>query len=437
VNALPPDISVPWEALLAAARGDRHGSAGVMRDLATVAGRPRLGWVEVPPWPQVARVLRAHLRQIRGGRLVILGTGGWAFGARAAIEATGPQAGLRVLDVLDPAAVAEVLDGPPPPVLAVSESGRTLETRMLAGSLLAGGLSPRWLSGDELWLDPEAPSVALFGAPLSIPFLLAAIAAGVDKPGRAGRREVARVGQAYRVFARSAGRIGWWAGKEAARVPPGRGRITFALPAESGPGLRLFVLQALRQGLGSVEFVRSPSVEFVEFPTWSASADPLVQVMAQCYAVSAFVACVGLQRGIRFAEHPAVDEYKRLIASATGEPTPVPPDLIVPRAAAWLAAAGLDRGHLVCYDPRLTAGLAGVADSLESQSGRPWEVHPGSTWNHHSYQAVYSESDVGVVAVAPAADDDPLVRAQADIAGATCASLGNRALLLQPIGGTP
>jgi hypothetical protein len=61
----------------------------------------------------------------------------------------------------------------------------------------------------------------------------------------------------------------------------------------------------------------------------------------------------------------------------------------------------------------------------------PAEFHLGSTWNHHSYQAIHGRSAIQVVAIAPRARPDPLTRLQRRIAAATCASLPDQALLLE------
>ncbi|MBF9129661.1 hypothetical protein I0C86_11900 [Plantactinospora sp. S1510] len=162
------------DALLAtfrdAAAGGRGGAAGEVARLATEGGTPRLGWLDPPAWPSVAELLAGYA-VAADGRLLLIGTGGWAFGARAVREIDGSR--LDVLDALDPDALHRAVNGPAGPpdlAVAVSESGTTLETRLLADAARDRfGVDVRWLTGPQL-----TGQVALFAAPLSVLFLLCA-----------------------------------------------------------------------------------------------------------------------------------------------------------------------------------------------------------------------------------------------------------------------
>ncbi|MDQ1290189.1 MAG: hypothetical protein QG622_3755 [Actinomycetota bacterium] len=461
-----------WDVVRQAALGGRRGAAGVVADLATVDGTPRLGWVLPPPARLVEQRLLEHLDRLSTGTMsahsgsgsgtgttVLVGTGGWAFGARAAAGAVHGGR-LRVVDVLDPSVLSEPSADA---VVAVSESGDTTETRILT-SAIAGrwGVEPVRLAGKDLWLDPGAPSVALFSAPSSAPFLLAAAIARSGPSGdRLGSRAVLR---SYRRFAEQADHQGEWAAAVSRRIPRTRCRILLRLPPDAGEGLRLFTLQLLRQGLGgklpeggpwwdvvadgSTPYPAPAPASVLRLPGTAPHTDPLTRLMLRCHAIAALVACVGARQGVRFAEHPAVAGYKRLLGrdlavldgTETGRNGTEPdgPMDVVREVSRWARARrGLTRAHLVCYDPRLTLAKAPAADQLTAATGLPWEVHPGSSWNHHSYQAVSGEPDLGVVAIAPAPADRPesdageLIRVQAELAAATCASLGDRALLLR------
>lgn len=432
-----PDL---WRGVVDAAAGHRHATARTVTRLATVGDAPRLAWVLPPRWPQVARALAPFAAVLRARRVVVVSTGGWAFGARALAGAGGSSSPLRVIDVLDPerlAAAARTPDGTA--VIAISESGRTIETVTLATALRdRWGLAARWLTAGQLSLDPTKRTVALFAAPLSVPFLLMAAVAT--------RGHGTGLDRAYPAFADRVDAIGRWAAVAALRIPPGRSRVRVDLPPDSGDGLALFAGQALRQGIGGkrgaarpwldVRVVdrtaRTPADVVIALPDDTGCPHWLVRLMARCYAICALVACTGVRHRIAFATHPAVDRYKDLMGGTAPAAEPVEVDHIVSRGARWLRRRRLVAGHLVCYEPRLAPRLAAATSRLADLSGRPWETHTGSTWNHHSYQAVSAEAGVGVVAAAPAPASDPLLRVQADIARATCAALGDRALLLQP-----
>ncbi|MFC6019811.1 hypothetical protein ACFP2T_26845 [Plantactinospora solaniradicis] len=461
-----------WAYVRAAARGERHGPAGTVAALASLAGVPRLGWVHAPPWPVVSRLLgvRSGGAPLRGcRRAVFVGTGGWAFGLRAVCEALPGQSTVWVLDTLDPSAARRVLveigEAGPTAGFAVSASGRTRETRLLAATLAVawqrgGGAAPVWLSERDgaLSLTGARDQVALYGTPLSRPALLAA-------------RMLCwpRFSDAYREFATATRAIGEWAGEESRRFPATGGpRVVFRLPRGSGPGLRLWTLQAARQGWGgkSERFRPWPDVTMAQFPHSdpgsvrdsgsdfspesagtsseqsvrnrpAATGEVVVDVaegisglrsaggpagavaaaMAASYAVASLVACVAVRHGLRFATHDAVNRYKRLVPLAPtaadrpgGGRAVGSVDELVGVLAGWLAERpDLTAVHVVGYGAGLATAVR--AGRLAEQLGRPVEVHEGSTWNHHSYQLVWHTPSVGVAVllapVHPAVTGDP------------------------------
>ncbi|AVT39939.1 hypothetical protein [Plantactinospora sp. BB1] len=496
--AVEPSGAELWAYVRAAASGERHGPAGTVAALASLAGVPRLGWVHPPAWPRVSRLTaeRGGGTLLRGcRRAVFVGTGGWAFGLRAISEAVPGQSAIRVLDSLDPETVRRTLHEWPGrgavAGFAVSASGRTRETRLLAATLAlarhrTGGAAPAWLSerGGTLSVGGGPDQVALYHAPLSVPALLAARM--LSWP---------HFDDAYRAFAGAARAIGEWAGEESARLPAtGRPRVLFRLPPGAGPGLRLWTLQAARQGWGGkserfrpwpdvaagpasgpdvaagpasgVRHVdehvdeRTPPALVVDvaagISTLSRPAGPagaVAAAMAACYAVAALVACVAVRHGLRFATHDAVDHYKRLVPAAptaadrpTGADAVAGTDELAGVLAGWLARRpDLTAVHVVGYGAGPAAGVE--AERLAQRLGRPVEVHEGSGWNHHSYQLVWHTRSVGVAVLL---DPDPPVgtgdsaldgalaaqRHTLDaIAVATHRSLAPRSLLLHWRGG--
>ncbi|MDG4790123.1 hypothetical protein O7626_30095 [Micromonospora sp. WMMD1102] len=468
-GAAEPSGAGLWAYVRAAASGDRYGPAGTVAALASLAGSPRLGWVDPPSWTRVARLTaeRGGGTLLRGcRRAVFAGTGGWAFGLRAIAEAVPGQAVIRVLDSLDPSTVHRTLAewGGRGAVagFAVSASGRTRETRLLAATLAlarhrTGGAAPAWLCerGGTLSLAGGRDQVALYHAPLSVPALLAA-------------RMLCwpHFDDAYRAFAGAARSIGEWAAEESARLPAtGRPRVLFRLPPGAGPGLRLWTLQAARQGWGGKSERFRPWPEVAAEPAPGAllvdvaagiaglrrpggPAGAVAAAMAACYAVAALVACVAVRHGLRFATHDAVDHYKRLLPAApTAADRPAgarpvgDPDELAGVLAGWLARRpDLTAVHVVGYGAAPAAAIG--AERLARRLGRPVEVHEGSAWNHHSYQLVWHTRSVGVAVLLaperPVGTGNPALDAALAaqrhtldaIAGATHRSLGPRSLLL-------
>lgn len=467
-----------WEGLIAAARGEP--SSPIARAALTLSaddGRPRLGWVTPVPWTGLEqRLAQARCMPPSRAGLLIAATGGWAFAARAVADSAGPPGRLTVADTLDAPSLAHVFAAfdcrHEAAAITISASGQTYETRLLARLIsLAWGsradiphpICEATVPGG-LSLTPKTAVNALLGAPLSVPFALAGVAIGKH-----------HFRGAYASFAETAYEAGRRAAALARAIPLApEVRLDVVLPAHAGEGVRLWALQALRQGLGgrphrpiwcevSVDGGRTcpaagPAARRVDL-AWAlpagkpaaacGTAEALATAMTVMYATAVLTACLGIRSGIAFTSHPAVHKYKMLLnAHPECAETTVHSDGVTRAAAQWLTArtglAGLAGAHLVWY----SSGPPGVtATQLTEQTGLGWEVHAGSRWNHHSYQAVQGGSRLGVVAVV---DQDPpavrtgdraldaalraLHRHQARIARATCASLGNRALLLRVAG---
>ncbi|MFY1583739.1 hypothetical protein ACN267_04480 [Micromonospora sp. WMMD734] len=447
------DADELWSALRAAAAGSRAGAARAVADRCTVAGSARLGWVSPPPWPVVdsgVAAVRAALGVPDGAEVVLLGTGGWCFAARALIETIGGSAGLTPLDSLDPAAIGRVLDpraGTPRGVLAVSGSGTTLETRLLAGAVPPGG------GGRLVWLrDEGAPpdafalsprgvpdQVAMLGAPLSTAFLTAAAVLDAAALAAAYPRLVARCH-----------RIGLAAARRAVAVPTqGAPRIRIVVPSWGGPGLRNWLLQLGRQVLGGKTDDFRPTVEVTADDVGSVPPDVVLDLgelrrdlpalIEGLYAAGVFVACVGIRAGLDVVDHPNVRAYKDRLAHACADrPSrrPVAAADLPGLAATWLTRhPELTRLHVVGYWSAAARTLPS-AGRFAAVTGRPCEVHEGSAWNHHSFQAVYADPTVAVLIVTTDTDTgaSPPVRAAArtlhTIAAATHGSLPERSLLV-------
>lgn len=427
-----------WASVQAAAAGARHGAAGRVAELATVEGTPRLGWVLPPPWPLIDAVLReVRPRPDRRGTLLLVGTGGWAFAGRAVVESADAGRRLQVLDRLDPRALSTIER--PAAIVAVSESGRTLETAGLAAELRARTrLTPVRLGGARIGLVPGAPTVALFGAPLSTPFLLIMATVYGDA-----------LEDAYGRFTTWTEHLGEWAA-DAADTVTGEQHIRLRVTGAEGgeqSGFRLFALQALRQALGGKSGARGPRWEVgpgsapgeavVELPELPADFPRAARLMARLYGVCALTACLGLRQGLNFAEHPAVHRYKRLVGKVEPRPEHVDPRRSAEHLTPMLRQLGRHGVlHVVSYESAsdATRTMSQTLAALRCRSGVRMELHTGSSWNHHSYQAVAADPQARVLAWLPAEDGDSLTALQRDIAAATCASLPGRAVLLQAPG---
>jgi hypothetical protein len=438
-----------WRALRAAATVDPTApldpAARAVARRCTDGGLVRLGWVRPAPWPvveaAVAGIRSAGPSQSRA--VVVLGTGGWSFAVQALVELPGAGygTGLAVLDDLDPAATERVVGAHPRArFLAVSGSGSTRETRCLADRL-SGDHPVLWLSDrarppHTFALSPGGgpDQVALLGAPLSTGFLAPA---ALGRPGGA-----AALGEAYRGLERDHDDLGREAARRAVRAPAaGAPVISIRLPPWAGPGLRQWLLQLGRQVLGGKSPRFRPWVEVAhpsEMPDRVpdldlATAEPdlggLIRLM---YSAGIFTAALGLRAGLRPVEHLNVEAYKALIDRADpGAAHPWAPADLPGRAAAWLRPRpDVTRLHVVHYGGPPSGRIG--AGAYASATGRRVEVHSGTAWNHHSYQAVHADPAVAVLAVVgpPRPDPDPGERLLHRIAAATVAALPGRARLV-------
>jgi hypothetical protein len=454
-----------WTRLHDAAAG-RGGSAA--RELAArcrLDGVDRLGWVRPACWPLVHRALTPILAALRnrGDRAVlVLGTGGWSFAARALTElaesadpagsaAAGSPA--RCLDSLDPWTIRRAVGGGetrPGAYLAISGSGSTVETRVLTETVTA--LSPASVvrlydraappDAFPLSVNDATDHVAMLGAPLSTAFLAPAALAHPDA-----------LADAYTGLAERHHELALTAVEQATAMDTrGTPQVRIAAPAWAGEGLRTWLLQLGRQVLGGKSPGYRPQVHVVpadEQPgtydrdvalDLTAAPADLAGLLALMYTAGVFAACLALRAGLRPTEHGNVAAYKRLLADAPGQPRPaarLTPEQVPAFAADWLAARpDLRRLHLVRYGGA-PAPLP-AASSLAEATGRPCEVHTGSAWNHHSYQAVYAESDTAVLVWAGPVQDGPLHTASHTLrrlAEATHASLAERGALIETTGG--
>lgn len=477
-----------WAVLHEAARGSRTGHAGTVARLCAGGGlsgtgvsndsdphkcsrrtvATRLGWVCPPSWNVVSESLspiRAVLGTPPSRQVVLLGTGGWTFAARALCEVLDHDTPVVPMDSLDPSAIDAAVAArarPPGAYVAVSASGKTMETVRLAESVPALDGTERaplvWLSDDAapprtFALSPRQvrDQVAILGAPLSTAFLLPA-ALMADS----------RLAPAYTTLRRRHHELAASAARQAVAVDvSGSPHLRLVAPQWAGDGLRMWLLQLGRQALcgksrrfrpwfdvtgpgdeprfdvtGSQDDGYGPIARF----DLSHVEPGLTGLLELMYTAVIIVGCVALRAGVEVAEECNVHEYKDLL------PDPIEFDEGGDRstahalpgvAADWLGRRpDLRRLHVVVYasDAELTPA---VRSRFATATGRTCEVHEGSAWNHHSYQAVYADPSAAVLVVAPSSRppaDHPLAgvaSAQCRLAVATHRSLADRSHLVR------
>ncbi len=467
-----------WSVMRAAASGSRDGLAAVVARQCLSGASPRLGWVCPPPWSTVERSVAAVLAACRlpaASGLLPLATGGWSFAARAICETVSQAApaGLTpALDSLEPAMIRRALrhgDRAPGAFLAISASGGTLETRLLARVVSERGdtactqggrrsAPPQAPAGRApvVWLrDETAPpdvfalspcrvpdQVAMLGAPLSTAFLVAAAAA-----------DAAGLADAYSRLLRRHDRIGAAAARQAAGVRVhGSVLVHLVAPEWAGPGLRLWLLQLARQVVCGKSARFRPRIEVVAPDDQGATPDVRVDLgtsprslpglVETMYYAGIFVGSLALRAGVAVAEHAHVAAYKDRLADARqgiGDLGTAGAGDLPDVAHGWLASQPeLTRLHVVLYDSTAMGPGTG-AGRFAAATGRSCEVHAGSAWNHHSFHAVYADRSVGVLLAvaspeASAQEPAPLLEAARTLrqtAIATHLALADRSIIVQ------
>jgi glucose-6-phosphate isomerase len=148
-----------WSVAFAGERADAVVEPAHEQALAGLLASP-------PAWLDLDRALvdRELLRRVPVGPTLLLGIGGSALGARAALElaeVAGLQPGpLRILDTVDPWQVADALEWASAcqaKLMVVSKSGTTLEVLALLEACLAQGLEVGTMIGDPLSATGSTP----------------------------------------------------------------------------------------------------------------------------------------------------------------------------------------------------------------------------------------------------------------------------------------
>lgn len=384
-------------------------------------GKPRLGWVEPPPWKHIERALdRAFCtRALRDKRqFIFCGTGGWIHSVRMVAEETGPsQNVVQTLYSLDPAALVSLLANnlalDKTALLGLSASGNTLETRLLIDTLqellISAGLHVPdhllWLSAKlarslPLTVDGFETIGALFSAPFTLAFLLpVALLAGMQKTRRYFESFLALREQAVEEA------VG-----QALDLDVSQKLLYLDTGGTSDP-LDCWILQLARQSICGKSASFNPKIlvggespdNFTRINLKIvADVDPIVAKMLTCHAAQFFFAAVAWRHDIAFVQHDNVNRYKRLI-NETPKSSLTNADLeaVQQKIDAVLRKNGRSFLEMVVYAPLTKQLRSTLRQSHGSLTGRHCEVYEGSDWNHHSYQAAAESGDTAYVFAGP------------------------------------
>ncbi len=392
-------LPIPWHQLVGAVRTPGAAPfAGFAHDGNALC----LGWVSPPPWSAIEPLLTATMAALTKAKAIchcFVSTGPWCD-ALQLVDPSGST--ISTLGVVDPVRLDAALTRLPSErcsLIAVTQSGRTIETRALVAAL-----SPAWTAIEPIWLSSNdslgrlvfpielAPGWhvnALFSAPLSLPFYAAlSLHCGVAGAQRLHHQLLERLED-----------LGM-AAVELATSLPVVGSPSVLLNVRQGHGAaRRYVLQLARQSLAgkSATFAPYPALQLsnpdlcLGPPAWI-SQQGIEGCMEELYFWNVLVASWALRVPLPFARHDNVEHYKRwIVAGGDHDQLILNPHALITWLDRWTGGAEPFRLHIVCYGQLGDETLMVIA-ALAERDGLEIEVHPGSDWNHHSFQAAYGSS---------------------------------------------
>jgi glucose-6-phosphate isomerase len=166
LDAAAPDESRPPYRVSFGAGAEPNADLVAARDAEIsklLAARP--SWLDI----EAGLIDEALLRRVPVGPTLLLGFGGSALGARAALEfaeVAGLRPGpIRILDAVDPWVVGDTLDwasARSANLMVVSKSATTIEVLHLLDACVARGLEVRTMISDPLPTEGALPPIAAF-----------------------------------------------------------------------------------------------------------------------------------------------------------------------------------------------------------------------------------------------------------------------------------
>lgn len=411
-----------WSQLCAATWGTQSDVAATIATRCMSGGSARLGWIHPPEWGAIETAMSSMQSWLlpmreRGG--LVLATGGWSFALQALTEMTraaGLTQRLSVLDNLAPTAISAAVDSCDQAAvyLAISGSGSTVETRMLVESIMSYAKCDRTRL---LWLRDFASPPGTFAlSPLGVPDQIAMLGAPLSMAFLAPAATIyqSALALAYQNLHRRYLSIGADIARQVANITLTLVQhVEIVLPEWAANGLRQWMLQLGRQVLCGKSPEFRPWVDVVQAPrrrdggtdvVFDLSHFPtgIANLMELMYSAGLFIGILSLRAGLQVAEHQHVDAYKTLLQDdalddrslrlATVSDLPA-------MAADWLHdRSEVARLHVVFYGSS-AADPDTLLERLKAATGLVCELHTGSAWNHHSFQAVYDNRKVATLLV--------------------------------------
>ncbi len=415
---------------------DKIPKGNTFRILGFEEDNPRLGWVIPPTLEDIMEVSKRFLDLdvVKGKtRFVFVGMGGSINSVKALIKILGNQSSnkLYTLDSLDPAAMADLFASlnslPNTLAIAISKSGTTTETRLLADVLMKKfeeeGLEYKnhflWLtdlpeSRKKLvaagWRESAAFSIQVdggndiggrFSAPHTLIFLIPLL---LLLEGNLSKLEA--IWQGYLELRENLMR-------EAAQKAQGlaehnTSHFAIVLEVELSDALETWIIQLFQESLGSKIPGYNPktvvtSSDFVpdgfEKLYFNVTHPNIIcRAMVIMYLLQLFVALFSFEKGINFVNQPEVESYKSEMKEVPLIERPEGGKINALRLVDELKSSNIIKQvkflEVVSYWYLQEEERKNIRQTLAvAFPGKEIFVFAGSDWNHHSYQAASKNMD--------------------------------------------
>lgn len=385
----------------------------------------RLGWVIPPDFSDIEAELSELLKLAEGkDKFIFVGMGGSINGIKTLINLSN-SSDIYALDSLDPKAINEVLSaiGRLDKVLvcAISKSGTTKETQLIAGSLReALGSDYKnnfvWMSDKPSfgkldsfgWQDTKKISIQVngkddiggrFSSPHTMVFLLPLLLVL--------NRDISKVRDLWEKYISLRKEVIDKAYAYALKYKDiNEGKFQVTVKEEIYQGIVNWVIQLFQESLGSKKdgffvkaLVTKPKASLLGFKKIDAgkdSEDLYLYTMSCMYFLQMFTAFFAAFKGINFVSQPYVEIYKKELKKLEGKDIPSSETVPLKNLPAYIAKylnPAYEFIDVILYSSENEIFINSLKSRLsEAFSDRKISVFLGSDWNHHSYQAAFKDS---------------------------------------------
>ncbi len=349
---------------------DLKNQTGKFLDIGKDGDNLRLGWVNIFPWLDIQTKLQDCLSLIGDHQnFIFVGMGG-SINTIKALKSFYQAQNIYTIDSLDPQAYDELKNIDNPLIIAISKSGTTLETRLIAQKFSnhhtiwlkdkEGDLHIQFDDGNDVGGRFSAPNTLIFWLPLFFIF----------------NQDFDKTRLIYDQFASQIDQIQseMWALGEQIHQSNNQYFQIFCHPS-----LANWMTQLFQESLGSKIPDFHPKTiiggdKLPDFYTINLSD----QLAVSLYQAQILVASIAYFKNINFVNQPSVEKYKKLINSEISLDD-IKKDLILDN---------FKFVEIICYWALSDEEKEQI--KIEYQSKYPDKIillFEGSDWNHHSFQA--------------------------------------------------